>query len=248
MKSRLISAALCISIALISTASFADDPPVALKRSPKKGDVVRFRAESEIKTGMGDAKLVGTSKTTVKEIKENGSVVLEEATEGGTITLNGMEITLPLMPPTVVTRDMSGKLLELKKEETTGGSESPEVTQLMASIGTPILQEKAVKAGDAWETEVDNPLAKDKRVKLKTVFVGIEKIDGSDFWKIKQTAEAATDASGGKLIYEGIFWLDPANGQEAKAEVAIKDLPSNYGLLNIKTKATRVKPLVKSGA
>jgi hypothetical protein len=111
MKSRLFSAALWVAIALIPTASVADDAAVTLKRSPKKGDVVRFRAESEIKTGMGDAKLVGTSKTTVKEIKENGAVVLEEATEGGTITLNGMEITLPQMPPTVVTRDISGKLL-----------------------------------------------------------------------------------------------------------------------------------------
>jgi hypothetical protein len=145
-----------------------------------------------------------------------------------------------------VTRQKSGKLVEMKKEETVAAAESAEVSRLMASIGTAIFTEKAVKAGESWETEVVNPLVKDKKVKIKTTFIGVDKLEGLEVWKVKQTAEADTDPNGGKLTYEATFWLDTANGQEARSDVTVIGLPSMYGNLTIKTKALRVKPAEKS--
>lgn len=223
-----------------------DDQPVTLKRTFKKGDVGRYKAESKIILGGGEAKMAGTSSLTVKEIKLNGDVVIEELDEGGTLTFNGTDREIPKGRPSLVTRTKYGKLLDFKVEETALSQQSPEVTRLMAAIGNPFLPEKPVKPGDTWENEVDNPLLKDKKVDVKTTFVGTEKVDGKAYWKLRQSSEALTDATGGKMTYEGAFWLDPANGQEERAEVNIKNLPSNFGSLTLQIKAERVKSSEKS--
>jgi hypothetical protein len=221
--------------------SWADDKPITLTRTYKKGESARYKAESKITTPMGEAKLTGTSHMIVKEVKPDGTVVVDEISEGGKISLAGMDIDIPQMPATTLTRDKSGRLTDYKRPETLQSQEDPAVAKLMASIGTALLTDKPVKVGDSWETQVENPLDTDNKVKVKTTFTGLEKVDDCELWKIKQYTEASTGKLGGKLIYSGVYWLDPANGQEMKAEVDIKDLPSNFGLLTFQTKAARIK-------
>ena len=52
--------------------------------------------------------------------------------------------------------------------------------------------------------------------------MGIEKVDGTDYWKVKQSADPDTDAKGAKMGYDATYWLDPSNGEEAKATAAFK--------------------------
>lgn len=226
----------------------ADDKPVTLTRTYKKGDVARYKSESQITAGAGEAQLVAISKTTVKEIKDNGSVVSESAGESSKLTLNGAEMDIPPDGPMTTTRDKSGKLVEIKLDENATGARSPEIVRLMEAISTPFLQTKEVKAGDTWETETDNLAVKGKKVKVKTTFVGLDKVDGTDLWKVKQSSEPEVDAKGAKMTYEGTFWLNPANGQHVKAEVNIKDLPSQYGDLTMKIKISRLKAEAKAGS
>lgn len=224
----------------------ADDAPVTLTRTHKKGDTSRIKSESDITAGAGEVKLVSTTKTTVKDVKDNGQIVFEEVGEGGKLTLNGTDMDIPATPPITVTREKSGKLVEMKMNADPMSAQSPEITRLLASIGAPIFKDKAVKAGDTWETEVDNPAVKDKKVVVKTKYVGTDKVDGKELWKVEQSAEPVVDAAGAKMPYSATYWLDPSNGQEVKAEVTIKDMPSQYGNLTFKTKATRLKDTEKT--
>ena len=242
MKLNRVMLSVLAGLALIAALPVrADDKPVTLTRTYKKGDVTRLKAESAVTTANGDVQAVMTSKFTVKDVKDNGQVVVEQAGEGGKVTIGGNDMDIPASPPVTVTRDKSGKLVEFKMDESTPGLSTPEISRLMATIGPPILQDKEVKPGDTWQTEMDNPAAKGKKVIIKTTFVGIDKVDGTDHWKVKQTAEPDTDANGGKMNYEATYWLDPANGQEVKSEANVKDLPSQYGLLTMKIKTTRLK-------
>src|SRR2546423_15466371 len=63
----------------------ADDKPVTLARTYKKGEVVRRKAEAAIVAGGMDVTATTRAKGTVKEIKENGQGGLEEAGEGGKV-------------------------------------------------------------------------------------------------------------------------------------------------------------------
>ena len=72
-------------------------------------------------------------------------------------------------------------------------------------------------------------MVKDKKISNKDTYLGIEKIEGKDYWKIKQTSEAVADADGNKVSYEATVWVDPTNGMVFKTEGTYKDLPTPSG-------------------
>jgi len=76
----------------------------------------------------------------------------------------------PERPAIAYTRDKLGKLLkvgDLPQE----GLVTPELMQLMALFSWTIFPDKAVKPGDSWEAEFDNPAVKGKKLTVKTTFV-----------------------------------------------------------------------------
>src|SRR5204862_7601920 len=102
--------------------------------------------------------------------------------------------------------------------------------------------DKEVKPGDSWDTEPDNQAAKSKKVKLKTTFVGTEKVDGKELLKLKQAGEPEVDDAGAKMSYETVYWLDPASGGIVKAESTVKDLPTlSVGVISMTVKMTAIK-------
>jgi hypothetical protein len=100
-----------------------------------------------------------------------------------------------------------------------------------------LLPDKAVKSGDTWENQIDNPAVKGKKITIKGTFLGIEKKDGADTWKVKQTVEAETAADGTKLTVEETVFLDPTDGHELKTTEEAKGIPTVYGTLNWKLEA-----------
>lgn len=224
--------------ALIAGAALAEDKPVTLSRTHKVGDVIKHKAVITAMVMGNDVTLTETQKTVVKQIKENGNVVFVNTVENAKLTVGGMDMDLPEAGAETVTLDKSGKLMDFAREEIGMPVFTLEIDKLMAILREPAFPGKEVKAGDSWETEQDNPAAKGKKVTLKTTFAGIDKVDGVDTWKIKQTGEAAVDADGNKTSYEATFWLDPANGRLVKGEASAKDIPSNYGPLTMTVKIT----------
>jgi hypothetical protein len=189
-----------------------DEKTVTLLVKPKVGRVMRTK--SVINTSVMGMDLVvnQSQKDTIKEVKDNGDVVAEIADEGTTISIGGMDQDQPAGPPFNYTRDKIGKIKEFKRAEENGFT-SPEIAKLMATLSAFILTDKAVKTNDTWQTELDNPAVKEKKITVKDTYLGIDKVDGKEYWKVKQTAEAIVDADGNKVSYEIINTFAKTGGE-----------------------------------
>jgi hypothetical protein len=212
----------------------ADDKPVMLALTPKANTVAHFKINLAVSM-MGNevAKVEQRNKSEIKEVKKDGSFTVASFSEGVHVNGPGGEQDLPGGPVAKSTRDKFGKLIEFTPEP--GGQEifAPEVVRLQAMLSQIIFPEKAVKAGDNWETSLDNPADKGKKLTVKTTYVGTEKVDGVDVWKVKQTAEVVIAGKDAKLITEYTAWLDPATGDEVKADVSLKNLPASFGGMEV---------------
>lgn len=217
-----------------------DEKPVHLLVKPKVGHVTH--SKSVVKTSVMGMELIITSidKDVVKEVKENGDVVYESGHESGTISVGGKEQEQPVTPATTKTHDKFGKLKDYKGKDNSGFT-TPEIDAIMESITTLILTDKPVKTSDTWDTELDNPAVKEKKVVVKGTYLGTEKIDGKDYWKIKQTTEAVVDADGSKIGYDFTDWIDPVNGDTLKSEGTVKDVPTQFGVLTMHVSTKAVK-------
>jgi hypothetical protein len=210
-----------------------------MTRTWKKGDVVRMKIETTIED-LG-AKLRLTSKSTVTDIKDTGNVIVETQDEAGKLTLNGSDMDIPAGPATTLTYEKSGKLVDFKVQD--GGVVTPEVARQLEILRMPILAAKEVNANDSWQTEFNNPAVAGKKFTVKSTYLGLDKVDGTDLWKVKQEGAPETDDKGAKMTVEATFWLDPATGMTVKAEVKIKDQPTTmYGTHSFTSVVTRIKP------
>ena len=238
---RVLGGALLIGALVGSQIARADDEKaVNLVVTPKAGRVVRTK--SVVKTSFMGMELIvnQTQKNTIKEVKANGDIVEETADEGSTLLIGGQEQNQPPAPSYTVTTDKFGKIKVFRVVEA-GGFMSPEVSKLMEVLGSFILTDKAVKANDTWQNEMENPAIKEKKITVKDTYLGTEKIDGKDCWKIKQTAEAALDADGAKMSFEAIEWVNAMTGEPVKLEGTVKDVPTQVGALTLKIVSNVVK-------
>lgn len=238
---RVMAGALLACTLIGSRTAWADDEkPVNLLVTPKAGQVTRTK--NVIKTSVMGMDLVinQTQKDTIKAVKDNGDFVTEIADEGSTINIGGMDRDQPAAPSRTVTRDKFGKVKEMQAQDA-GGFMAPEVAKLMAELSTSILTDKAVKTNDTWQTELENPAVKTKKVTVKDTYLGLDKVDGKDYWKIKQTAEAIVDDTGSKMTYEITAWINPVDGTAVKVEGTIKDVPTQVGPLTMQISSKAVK-------
>jgi len=236
-KTRLILPAALLAVGV---AAFAQDA-VTLTRKFKEGDTIRFKTTVNASVMGGEAVVTTTSKQTVKKVKENGEVVVSIMDEGGKLSFGGAEQDIPGGAEIVETRGKNGRISRL--EFPSGGQEimTPEIRELMSLIPDVIFSDKAVKAGDAWEAEADNPAVKGKKIAFKSSFVGVEKVGEVAAWKVKQNAEALTDDKGAKLSSEYVYWLDPATGHLIKSQAKVDGIPTQFGVMSWTSKIERIK-------
>jgi hypothetical protein len=238
---RVLSGAL-LTVALLGgqMAHADDEKAVNLMVKPKVGRILQIK--SVVKTTIMGMDLVvnQTQKDTIKEVKENGDVVEETFDEGGTVIIGGAEQNQPVTPPYTMTRDKFGKIKEFRKDAGSGFM-TPEVAHVMEMITSFVLTDKAVKTNDTWQTEMDNPAVKEKKITVKDTYLGLDKIDGKSYWKIKQTSEAVVDADGGKVTIEVTEWVNPADGEAVKVEGTVKDVPTQVGALTMQITSKSAK-------
>jgi hypothetical protein len=203
----------------------ADDAEVKLAHVYKEKDTARYKQVIKTSVAGMDIVLTAINKDTVKEVKQNGEVLVVHENESSKMELNGAEQPGQATASINYTFDKTGKLVDYKPGDT-GGFFDPGIAQLVAIAHTIALPEKPVKKDDKWEIEVDDPAVKGKKMTIKQAFLGTEKHDGKDLWKIKQTLEAPVDDAGGKTTFELTYLLDPATGQTVHAEGSVKDLPT----------------------
>jgi hypothetical protein len=233
------------AVAIIAGSASADEKTVTLARTYKEGDKVSHKMTVNVSVNGMEVTVTRTAKSVVKEIKKTGEAVIVQTDDGSTLNIGGMEQQQPAGPPVTEIRDKNGKLTEIKMDEAAAGFMTNEIQILVAKASDVQLSDKPVKAGDSWQNEFDNPAVKGKKVVAKTTYVGLDKLDGTDRWKIKQTVEADSDADGKKLSIEITAWLDTTNGRNVKLEGSAKDIPTNFGVLSWTMKQEVVKEAAK---
>jgi hypothetical protein len=237
---RALCGLVCVVALGAMQAARADDT-TKLVRTYKEGDKARYKQTIKVSVMGMDVVVTTTDKLTVKEVKKTGDVVEVREGEGGTMTLNGADQPSPPTPAITITFDKSDKLSDYKPSME-GGFFDPGVANLVAVAHHFLLTDKAVKKDDTWETELDNPAVKGKKMTVKDTFLGTEKRDGKDLWKIKQTGEPLVDAAGGKMTFEFTALLDPATGQLVHSEGNVKQIPTQFGSLDWTEEENLLKP------
>lgn len=231
-----------LALALIGAQiAHADDKKTVLTRPLKAGVVTTYKATIKASVMGMDIVIEQSQKETIKSVKDDGTIVILSEDLGGKMTANGTEQEQKPGQPTTETRDKLGKLVDLVHEQDQGAPFTPEVQKLMSSIGELLMTDKEVGEGDSWETQLDNPVSKENKVKVKTTYQGIDKVAGVDLWKFKQTVEAIVDANGAKLAYETLEWVNPKDGLMEKTETKAKGVPSQIGTIDFTIAIQRVK-------
>ncbi|HLK55963.1 MAG TPA: hypothetical protein VKU00_05350 [Chthonomonadaceae bacterium] len=235
----------CFAFGLLAAQTVrADDSPVLLQHTVKTKDLARYKIVIKAEVpAVGSATLTIIRKDEVKEVKDNGDTSTLVTPEKMTLNLAGDESDRDTPPPFTLVRTKVGKLLDYKPEKEDESILTTPMWKLFNALSEPLLAAKEVKPNDTWETEFDNPLVDGKKFTLKSVYLGTEKVDGVDLWKIKQTATPVVDKDGGKMPFEQTSWLDPASGQIVKAEATYTDIPTNtqFGKVGMSIKVTPVK-------
>lgn len=238
---RFLPALLAACVLPLALSARADDA-VTLTRSLKEGTTAKYKSVTKIDANGMDVVLKRAEKITVKEIKADGQVTLVYTAGAGTLTMSGNDQDLPSEPPVTETFDKAGKMTGYKAENPDEQYFSVGIQNLLAISYHIILPDKPVKSGDTWETQVDNPVVKSKKITIKGTYLGTEKKDDVEMWKIKQTVEAATAEDGSKMTTEVTVYLDPKDGNEQKLTADVKGVPSNVvGVLNWKYEAVLTK-------
>ena len=234
--------------------SRADDPkednskvmpvavPVKIARSYKLDELVHYDVTMKLNIAGAEILIVTGNKITAKETKKDGSVVVLEEPELMKITSGGVTQKAPGNKPWKEVRDNRGILKDYIVDDDPAAVTSPNGLRLVASMSDVLLPEKEVKSGESWETEIDNPTRTNKKYKIKSTLLGIEKIDGVDYLKIDQMAEAAFEIESSKMSYHLIAWVDPANGQMFKIHGVLKGLPTQSGSIGWDMSMQRTKP------
>ncbi|MBM3495329.1 MAG: hypothetical protein FJX72_13565 [Armatimonadetes bacterium] len=233
----------CLPYAAPAQATQATDAPaVTLARVQKVGDVWRARVIGTANVSGAEVTLDRTIRQEVKEIKKTGEVVTITRDLGGKVNAGGQEMEVPESGPVTVTSDKLGRMVKYEKSSNDMSIMAPEVEQIMAVMQDYLLPEKPVKAGDTWENALPNPLDKDKKLQVKTTFVGMDKVEDAQVWKIKQVVTAVVDSEGGKMTAEIVFLAHPTNGATKVLEGTMKGMPTQYGPIDLKLKVTQLKP------
>jgi hypothetical protein len=223
-----IIAGIVASMALLPGIARADDA-VTLKYTIKVGDAMHQQVV--LKVAGVDATAKQTLKSVVKEVKDTGDVTVLETDEGGSFTLNGADTPMDKVPDITIKRDKQGKVTDWKLAMDLPATYPlpVEILRALGQLYNIVLPTAAVKEKDTWKLDLDNPVYDKMKIKIENTYVGIEKVDGVDLWKIKQTATVPLDADGNVSTFDGTFWLNPANGQLAKMDGNVKDVPTQLG-------------------
>lgn len=218
------------------------DEPLKLASTYKESTVRRFKSTLKVSVNGTEVTSIQTREEKVKSVKDNGAVTLLENIVKQSIDMgNGPQEAPSSGHPVTVVLDKSGRLDDFIVNPMDETIFAPPVMRLVYLVNHASLPDKPVKPDDTWETELDNPAVKGKKVKIKDTFKGLEKKDGTSLWKIVQTLEAVSAEDGSKMSSESTFLLDPADGRLVTEEDTVKGVLSRYGLLDWKSKTELLK-------
>lgn len=240
-KTLLVASTALLLTSAGSVLSALQDAPITLVRSVKAGEKLVYKSVAKTKINFNELVITIPITQMFKEVKPDGSFVMEVSQGSAEYLYDGKKTTGAAPKPTLETRDKNWKLTDYKEEFVENAAVPTETNKLGAMLSIIILSDKPMKPGDFWETEYPSPLMKNKTVKLKTTFVGKDKLNDKEVLKFEQVCETQVDFAGNKMNHTHVALLDPATGIMQKANITIKNLPGANGPLNLSIEHNIVK-------
>ncbi len=176
-----------------------DNTTYTLQRTFKAGDISRYKLVMHITvtpsqaTGNDiEAAFTLRYKETVKQIKPDSSVVVQDEFEKASLTANQQDIDLTSsMPKVTQTFSPKGQLTAVTAD---GGSAqfNGMVTQIYQGLGRTqaYFPPKPVKVGDTWMIDFTDPNSPDNKTTGTATLVGTETAAGMQTLKIKVNTDA----------------------------------------------------------
>jgi len=213
MTKRLTVAAIAIGLAAISLAAFDG---VTFKRTPKVGDVHKYKQVGKFDVGGQEFDFEAVSTEKCVKVETGGNYTLEETQ--GDVKLNGQEApegtgggsTTTIFTP-------KGEVVEIKGDKVEANS------YRFANLALFIMPDKELKAGDTWSYDIKE----DKKLGAATAkatytYVGEDKVGATDCYKIKcAVKETASDGASS----DGTVWLSKADSTLVKASAKWVNAP-----------------------
>jgi hypothetical protein len=191
-------------IAMLSVAAVAlAAQGILIKRTPKEGDVFKYRIKAEIEIAGTNATFSGLTSEKVLKVAADGTYEIESSQSEGKAVFGGQEMEIPDQGASVTVYKPGGEVVELRGNETNANS------YRMANLNNLFEPTSEVKPGDTWIREIKGDTktgAVDATAKYK--FVGEEKVGSKDAIKIEANF-AEKGADGAKSDYT--IWLDKAD-------------------------------------
>src|SRR2546429_9884158 len=106
----------CLALLALASAQCLADDAVKLAITFKKGEVERHKITVNVSLMGMDLVISAVAKSTVKEIKDDGSVTIETVTENTKVKVGGVEMEENDDSKETATRDKRGRLLASPSE------------------------------------------------------------------------------------------------------------------------------------
>jgi len=222
-------------IAALSVAALAIQDGVNLKRMPKEGDIAKYRLKGSVDFQGTDIVMTMLLTEKVTKVESNGNYTVETNESEGKVDLGGDSQDIPADTMSTVYK-ATGEVVDVKTDADKKAS-----AIRLANLQSFTVQDKAVKVGDEWTTEVK----KDEKsgafaVKATYKVEAQEKIGDIDCYKVKFSAKE-TDGGDAAASVEGYTWVNIKNGVSEKSEGTTKNAPYPNAPFPVNLKFTMVR-------
>jgi hypothetical protein len=207
-----------LMVAAVSAIAVAEAPQeaVTLRMNLEKGQAYASKVNVQVDFSGQTVNVTSKSITTVKSA-ENGVFVLESAQSEMMIDMGGGQTMEQPDSTLTITQNAMGKILKVE-----GDMVTEEASRLMNAFNF-FYPEKAVKAGDKWETTI----AADKDLGTRELTIKYEMVEVKD-WKGKKVAVLKVDhtESGEMPIsVSGTVAVEIKTGMPMMMDLAFKNMP-----------------------
>lgn len=229
------------AFALLSIGAIAQvtQDAIKLEWKPKAGMSIKYKFKTNSKTGGTDAEVKQDLTRTVKEIKANGNVVIEEKSSNMTLVVGGTDMTDQIgetSATTTVTMSPTGEVVEKKGPDSFLG---PEVQARLDRMTAFIFPKDSLKIGQTWTEKIKGESKSQPDVQKDYKLMGTDTVGKFKCYKISCDAkETGTDQP---ITMTTITWLSVDDGTMVKVVSDTKNLQTPYGPSDSNTHIDRVE-------
>lgn len=228
-----------LAVASLALAAPAQDK-VKLTMKGTVGETLRRKNEVALKFEAEGQKLSleqqETVLVTVKEVKADGSVVLNHKVESQTRSVNGEKVPAENddQDEYTATQTPDGRLVAYEEKKPDPDDKS-HLNERLFVAGTVVFSPNAVGKGETWKIDfAPNGKLGLPKAEGKYKLEAIEDVDGVKCAKVKLEYRELEGKA--KLEYSGTTWIELSSGDEVKASFEVRNVefgPEEGGVLGI---------------